>query len=132
MTSEIATEVEVVFSLGSNHGDRRANVQAGIDWLGQIIANFEVSPIYATPDCLGSKKEYINAVGKGYSSQSQAELEALCKEYEASCGRDAYARACNNVPIDIDLVVYASEIIRQRDFSREFFQIGYRSLTKIN
>lgn len=126
MTPEVHSDVEVVLSIGSNCGDRYANVKAGIEWLAHIISNFKVSPIYATPDCLGSQKEYINAVAKGSSPLSTENLENLCKQYEASCGRDAYARTCNNVPIDIDLVIYGSKILRQRDFSREFFQIGYK------
>lgn len=129
MTPEVHSDVEVVFSIGSNCGDRHANVKAGIEWLAHIISNFKVSPIYATPDCLGSQKEYINAVAKGSSTLSTESLEKLCKQYELSCGRDAYARTCNNVPIDIDLVMYDSKILRQRDFSREFFQIGYKSIT---
>lgn len=129
MTGVDAADAEVVFSLGSNFGDRKANVEAGIVWLSSLLSGFEVSYIYATPDCYGSQKEYLNAVAKGHTGLNPSELERLCKNYEAQCGRDAEARASNNVPIDIDLVVYSSEILRPRDYSREFFQMGYRQLT---
>lgn len=123
------TAVEVVLSLGSNCGDRKAHVTGGIQWLSKILSNFRVSPIYATPDCLGSQKEYMNAVAAGETSLSQEEIDNLCKEYEISCGRDAESRKSNLVPIDIDLVIYGSDILRPRDFARDFFQIGFRSLS---
>ncbi|MDE6021927.1 MAG: 2-amino-4-hydroxy-6-hydroxymethyldihydropteridine diphosphokinase [Muribaculaceae bacterium] len=128
MTPEVPIDVEVVFSIGSNCGDRHTNVKAGIEWLAHIISDFKVSPIYATPDCLGSQKEYINAVAKGASSLSAEKLESLCKKYESSCGRNDETRKSNLVPIDIDLVVYGPDILRPRDFSREFFQIGFKSV----
>lgn len=130
MTRLNSPEVEVVLSLGSNCGNRHANVTAGIKWLETILSCFNVSPVYATPDCLGSQKEYINAVVSGSTTLSPKEIDLLCKEYEISCGRDAEARNSNLVPIDIDLVIYGSDILRPRDFAREFFQIGFKSLSQ--
>lgn len=111
MTDAVETVAEVVFSLGSNFGDRKANVEAGIMWLSSLLSEFEVSDVYATPDCLGSQKEYLNAVAKGYTKINPKQLDRLCKDYEAQCGRDDRARAANNVPIDIDLVIYSSQIL---------------------
>lgn len=128
MTRQIPTEVEIVLSLGSNCGDRHANVHAGIEWLSGMLFNFRVSHIYATPDCLGSQKEYMNAVAIGTTVLSPIEMDKLCKEYEVSNGRDAEARKSNLVPIDIDLVIYGHDILRPRDFARDFFQIGFKSL----
>lgn len=120
--------VPAVFSIGSNCGDRLSNVQNGINWLTSILSDFGISHIYATPDCHGGHREYMNAVVKGLTTLSPEQIEKLCKEFEISNGRDCKARAAGDVPLDIDLVIYDGEILRPKDFAREFFKIGYESI----
>ena len=120
-----SVSVEAVFSVGSNCGDRFDHVEKGLKWLSDLLSDFRCSHIYATPDCHGSCREYMNAVVSGSTSLTPDELENLCKEYEISSGRDEAARKAGNVPVDIDLVVYDNRILRKKDFSREFFTIGY-------
>lgn len=129
MTRLNTSDVDVVLSLGSNCGNRHENVSAGIKWLETKLSDFKVSHLYATPDCLGSQKEYINAVASGTTTLSPNEIDILCKQFELSFGRDAQARKSNMVPIDIDLVIYGDEILRPRDYACDFFQIGFKSLS---
>lgn len=114
-----------IFSIGSNCGDRRLNVSRGIEWLSKHLTDFSSSPIYATPDCHGGIKEYLNAVARGFTFCTPIALNQLCKQYELECGRDEDMRKNGNVPIDIDLVVYNGEVVRPNDFKREFFKKGY-------
>ncbi|MDE6637868.1 MAG: 2-amino-4-hydroxy-6-hydroxymethyldihydropteridine diphosphokinase [Muribaculaceae bacterium] len=123
-----AKSVPVVFSIGSNCGDRLSNVQIGINWLSSILNDFESSHIYATPDCHGGYREYMNAVVKGITNLTPEHIEKQCKEFEIANGRDCKARAAGDVPLDIDLVIYEDVILRPKDFSREFFKIGYSSI----
>ena len=116
---------EAVFSIGSNIGDRKTSVEAGIEWLSGILEDFCASPVYATPDCHGGSREYLNAVAKGSTRLNPLQLEEMCKVFEWSCGRDSEAREKGKVPIDIDLVVYDGHVLRPKDFSCEFFRIGY-------
>ena len=119
---------EVIFSIGSNCGDREANVREGIDWLKGILLDPSSSGIYATPDCHGGQREYINAVVKGMSTQSIDEMESRCKTFELEHGRTPEARAAGNVPVDIDIVVFDGNTVRTKDFASSFFRIGYDSL----
>ncbi len=118
-------ESQVIFCIGSNCGDRHTNVCKGLEWLSNLLDDVKSSPIYATPDCHGGPKEYLNAVVRGTTKASQEVLEMLCKQYEASCGRDETMRKSGNVPVDIDLVIFGSIILRPNDYKREFFKIGY-------
>lgn len=86
------------------------------------------SPIYATPDCHGGQREYMNAVVAGTTFLAPEELERICKDYEIGSGRDSAARAAGNVPVDVDLVVYDGCVLRDKDFRCEFFLKGYRIL----
>lgn len=119
---------EVIFCIGSNCGDRVGNVAKALSWLSGLLTSFRHSSIYATPDCHGGQREYMNAVGIGEAKHTALELDGLCKEYEISCGRDADARASGDVPVDVDLVVYDREVLRRKDYASEFFKEGYREL----
>ena len=116
---------ELVISLGSNYGDRSASIRKSIDWLSNLLINAVASEIYSTPDCNGGHNEYMNAVVRGRTFLSLDEMENECKRYEESCGRNHEARDAGRVPIDIDVVIYKGEIIRQKDFERMYFRIGY-------
>lgn len=121
---------EATFCIGSNCGDREENVRKGLRWLGKILTGLRHSTIYATPDCHGGQREYLNAVAIGNTEIMPSELERLCKEFEFGCGRDAVARASGDVPLDVDLVVYANDVIRQKDYGCEFFLKGLRQLSQ--
>lgn len=119
---------ETVLCIGSNCGDRLSNVEGALKWLSGILMDFRHSHIYATPDCHGGQREYLNAVAIGKTKLHSSTLESLCKEYELTCGRDSEARAAGNVPVDIDIVIYERDILRMKDFSSEFFRIGFKIL----
>lgn len=73
----------------------------------------------------------MNAVVRGRLRQSGGlqTLQQACKEYELLNGRDGEARKNNRVPIDIDIVMAGETILRETDFSRGFFQQGYRQIS---
>lgn len=119
---------EALFCIGSNCGDRKGNVATALVWLSGRLSDFRHSSIYATPDCHGGQREYLNAVCSGYTALIPSEIETLCKEYEKSCGRNAAARAAGDVPIDVDLVVYDGEVLRRKDHGSEFFRKGYMEI----
>ncbi|MDE6017685.1 MAG: 2-amino-4-hydroxy-6-hydroxymethyldihydropteridine diphosphokinase [Muribaculaceae bacterium] len=123
MTS--AKYVKAVLSIGSNFGERQENVASGIKWLSEMLTDVSCSHIYATPDCHGGFREYINAVLSGYTILTPLELDTKCKQFELEHGRTLEARKAGNVAIDIDLVIYGNDILRPKDFAREFFKIGY-------
>lgn len=125
---ESLPEAEVVLSVGSNCGDRMAQVSSGIDWLETILESTRHSHIYTTGDCHGGKRDYMNAVVIGRTRLSPSELDRLCKEYESDHGRTTEARLLGDVPVDIDVVVYADDLLRSKDFRQQFFQIGYKEL----
>ena len=119
---------QVCFSLGSNFGDRKKNVLAGMDFLKSILTRFIISDIYETPEIHGKGKPYLNAVFQGETDKEYDVLNELLKSYEKGCGRDALARERGEVIIDIDIVKWDGKILRSEDFKREFFQIGYRKI----
>ena len=119
---------ECILCIGSNCGDREANVADALGWLSGILRDFRHSHIYATPDCAGGQREYMNSVCSGTTGLTPEELDRLCKDFELKAGRSEAARAAGDVPVDIDVVVYGPTILRDRDYSSEFFRIGLDEL----
>ena len=118
----------VTVSFGSNHGDRERNVAAAISWFETVATGCRVSSIYETPEVNGHGTPYMNAVASGCTNLDYCALNRLAKDFEVECGRDADCRKRGVVPIDIDIVIWKSETLRPLDFSRDFFQIGYREI----
>lgn len=117
----------VILSIGSNCGDRRANVSQSLAWLStqEGVSIIQISDIYETPELHGVGNPYINGVVKINTLLGYDALQNRCKDYEISTGRDNECRAKGMVPIDIDIVIWNNEILRPKDYSCEFFQIGY-------
>lgn len=120
--------VEIIVSVGSNCGDRHRNVAEGIEWLQSRMEGSRFSSIYATPDFHGGARQYMNAVGIGRIQKTLKDFDAECKKHEMERGRTPEARLAGDVPLDIDIVVYDGGIIREADYRRQFFKIGFEQL----
>lgn len=129
MKKEIQSPVKVVLGLGANHGDRYATLNRAMTSLSQVLENFRCSNFYETP-AIGknSTGTYLNAVVSADTTLSMQDLDALLKQLEIEAGRDELARSRGEVPLDLDIVVYADTIVRPRDYAQSFFRIGYCQL----
>lgn len=120
----------VVVSLGSNCGDRRANVEAAIGFLKGLLSDIKVSTVYRTPPVGHKGSDYMNAVAAGFTRLDIARLDSLFKAYETEQGRDAEARALNLVPVDLDTVAADGRVLRPRDWSLGFFRRGWEEISQ--
>jgi len=103
---------EVVLALGSNLGDRLANLQAGIDALtaGPEITATAVSAVYETSPVGGPEQpDYLNAVLLAVSSLPARSVLDRCQAAERARGR---ARTVRWGPrtLDIDIIACDAEI----------------------
>jgi 2-amino-4-hydroxy-6-hydroxymethyldihydropteridine diphosphokinase len=95
-----------VFSLGSNVGDRLANLQLGLDVLASggldLVA---VSSVYETDPVGGvAQAEYLNAVLLAGSSLLPSDILARCAAAEAAAGRVRMQRWGPRT-LDVDIIV---------------------------
>lgn len=101
--------------------------------LGQLLDDMEWSGTYQT-DALPDKNgltpypTYLNAVARGIWHGTLDALQALLKEMERSCGRDAPARRAGRVPLDIDIVLADGLPLRHRDIGSPHFTQGLSRL----
>jgi 2-amino-4-hydroxy-6-hydroxymethyldihydropteridine diphosphokinase len=100
-------------ALGSNLGDRLANLRAGREALlrwheGPVPA--ASSPVYETEpvDCPPGSAPFLNAVVEIRTSLQPPELLAACRAVEVALGRDPDAARHAPRPLDLDLL-YAGD-----------------------
>jgi len=111
----------VYVSLGSNLGDREANLRAGIAKLNESGLTLErVSSVYETaPQDLTDQPWFLNICAGGLTALSPIELLAKVREIEAACGRKRDATAVRAGPrlLDIDILFYADQIVATPDLT---------------
>jgi 2-amino-4-hydroxy-6-hydroxymethyldihydropteridine diphosphokinase len=102
----------VVLALGSNLGDRLANLQGGVDALcaGPGLSGVQVSPVYETAPVGGpAQADYLNAVLIAATTLSAHEVLDRCQEAENALGRVRTER-WGPRRIDVDVIVYGTEV----------------------
>jgi 2-amino-4-hydroxy-6-hydroxymethyldihydropteridine diphosphokinase len=105
-------ERHVVLALGSNLGDRLANLQAGIDALseGTGLCRAAVSPVYQTVPVGGPEQpDYLNAVLVADTALTAREVLRRCQAAESARGRLRVERWGPRT-LDIDIVACGEEI----------------------
>ena len=102
-----ARQQEAVLSLGSNLGDRMANLQLGIDVLGLSgLTGIAVSGVFQTAPVGGPEQDdYLNAVLLAVSARPAAQLLAWCADAELAAGRVRMVRFGPRT-LDVDIISY--------------------------
>lgn len=110
-------EVRAYVGLGSNLGDRLANLQRAADLLDRAegVRVLRSSRVYETEPVGGPPQpDYLNAVIEVATDRSARELFELCGGIEDALGRDRSERWGPRA-IDLDLLTYGSEEIDEPD-----------------
>lgn len=114
--------------LGSNTADRDSQIARATEFICGLLHNCSVSSVYESEACNGKDAPYLNAVIHGVSPMSEEVLMKHLKEWEILQGRTPAKTLEGQIPIDLDLVIWDSRILRPRDFERHYFNMGYREL----
>jgi 2-amino-4-hydroxy-6-hydroxymethyldihydropteridine diphosphokinase len=104
-----------LLGLGSNLGDRLANLRRAVDLLDRDgIGVLRTSRVYETAPVGPSQPDYLNAVVEVATDLDPHDLLRSCLEVEERMGRVRAERWGPRV-IDIDVLTYGSEIIDDAD-----------------
>ena len=101
----------VYLALGSNMGDRRANLKAAVDALEPEVHPIACSPVYETPPWgYLDQSKFLNQVVKAETYLMPTNLLEYIKEIEVQQGRQETFR---NGPrsIDLDIIFYDQEVV---------------------
>jgi len=103
--------VMVYLGLGSNLGNRQANLERTLDFLSHRLRVERVSSIYDT-EPVGNIEQprFLNQVCQVYTTLAPTELLTLAKGFESQMGRSLNKSNAPR-PIDIDILFYGDQII---------------------
>ena len=116
--------VPVYFSLGTNQGDRHAQIDEALRRLDAAIGRpYEVlSSIIETPSWGFEGPDFLNCVVRYRTACQPRTLLRICKRIERAMGRtggpeyDAEGRRIyHDRPIDIDILLYGEERVDEPD-----------------
>lgn len=97
----------VHLALGSNLGDRSANLAAAIEELSGGVRIIRCSAVYETaPMYVTDQPAFLNMVVEGSTSLPPWELLKLAKRIEATLGRSEGGERFGPRPIDVDILLY--------------------------
>jgi 2-amino-4-hydroxy-6-hydroxymethyldihydropteridine diphosphokinase len=111
MTAGTGGERRIVLSLGSNLGDRLANLQRGIDSLlsGPGLLEPAVSGVFQTSPVGGpDQPDFLNAVLVAVSGLPAGQILGRCQAAERAAGRIRTARWGPRT-LDVDVIACGSE-----------------------
>ena len=105
--TELAT---VYFGLGTNMGNREANLDKALDLLSQRMRVGKVSSVYDT-DPVGNTNQprFLNMACQAFTRLAPDGLLALAKGIESKMGR--YGKSNDPRPIDIDILLYDEKVM---------------------
>ena len=105
-------------SLGSNLGEREANLRQALALLSPKVTINDVSSIYET-EPVGYKEQplFLNMVCRITTKLSPEELLCLAKDIETKMGRLLSKQRNSPRPIDIDILFYNDKIMETRDLT---------------
>jgi 2-amino-4-hydroxy-6-hydroxymethyldihydropteridine diphosphokinase len=107
----------VYLALGSNLGERRENLAAAIQRLGEAVEIDALSSIYETePVGYLDQPQFLNMVCRGTTRLSPTDLLHSTQKIESTLGRQPTFRNGPR-PIDIDILLYDDLHIEQEDLT---------------
>lgn len=137
---EKVTLNRALISLGSNLGDKSANLKQAIDAIQDLIGDVEfISSFYeSAPWGYDSENQFLNACITCHTHFSPLELLDQIKQIEQSMGRKKTVSGYEDRCIDLDIVFYNNDEIKTEQLtiphphfkSREFVMIPLQEIVK--
>jgi 2-amino-4-hydroxy-6-hydroxymethyldihydropteridine diphosphokinase len=126
----VTDTVTVYLSLGSNLGNRQENLDRALKLLSERMRIGKVSSIYDTEPVGGvSQPRFLNLACEAFTRLTPEGLLALAKGIELKMGR--YSRSGEPRTIDIDIILFGSQVIKTADLVIPHPQMAERSFVLI-
>lgn len=103
----------VAVALGSNRGDRLANLRRAVQGIEQHLDGVRTSRVYETePELFEGQGKFLNAAVTGFATVPPERLLAELQAIERRLGRRREGPRYGPRVIDLDLLLYADVVIR--------------------
>ena len=107
----------IFLSLGTNIGDKNKNLLDAINFLSEFGKILGISSVYKTePVLYGDQDDFLNIVIEFEYQETAQSLLHIIKNIESQMGRKKTIRYGPRI-IDIDIIFFKGEEIRQKDLT---------------
>jgi 2-amino-4-hydroxy-6-hydroxymethyldihydropteridine diphosphokinase len=109
----------VYLAIGSNVGDREANIARALELLGKALPGVRVSSLYQTrPLYVTEQPPFLNAAAEVRTRMSPEELLDILQGVEAALGRDR-SREIRMGPrtMDLDILLFGERVLETEQLS---------------
>jgi 2-amino-4-hydroxy-6-hydroxymethyldihydropteridine diphosphokinase len=105
-------QISVYIALGTNLGDRAANLQNAIEALSPLVDVLTRSPVYQTPPWgYEDQPDFLNQVVLAQTALAPKDLLAHLKNIETTVGRTPSFRYGPRL-VDLDILFYGDEVFK--------------------
>lgn len=117
-----AREMDIALGIGTNIGDRLANLQQAVSSLAEFVIDIEPSAIYESEALLPEgapdswNQAFLNMVARGKTNLKPLELLREIKKIEKNIGRQERG-FWSPREIDIDILIYGDENVEMRELT---------------
>jgi 2-amino-4-hydroxy-6-hydroxymethyldihydropteridine diphosphokinase len=124
---EMRTQHQLFLGLGSNLGDRQANLRGAVEALANFMAVEAISPLYQTaPWGMEAQPDFLNLCLVAATSLEPISLLTAVKKIETQLGRQPAARWGPRL-IDIDILFYGDLVLSREGLTIPHPQLHQRA-----
>ena len=117
----------VAVGLGSNLGDRQANLSRALALLREVIHIERIAPVYETaPVGFAQQPDFLNCACTGHTTLSPRELRTAFASIERRVGRAA-SFPMGPRAIDLDILLYDDLVMRDEELTIPHPRMGERA-----
>lgn len=121
-----------LISLGANTADKEIQLQEAIASISRIAHIDACTPIYNTPaEGSVAAAPYANALLQISTDSDYDTLNATFKSWEQAAGRTPASKSQGIIPLDVDIIIWDNNIIKQRDMQLSYMKQGLILLNEI-
>lgn len=117
-----------VICIGSNTATKHKTVAGILSELQSMLTDFHCSDIYENDDDTGLGAPYANAVCSGIFDGSYEALAGFASAREKEFGRTPQSKPSGIMPLDIDIIVFAGNLICRRQSQKPYFLFGLKQI----
>lgn len=109
----------ILIALGSNFAQEK-NVAYAMEELRTAFPGAVFSEMLWTEPIGIASDRFVNALGKASTCMSQEQVLLMLKNIERKCGRCEEDKARNIIKLDLDLLQYGDERLKEADWHRDY------------
>lgn len=117
-----------ILCLGSNN-NKEVNLKKALSLLQSHFPEIRFSsPVYTQPENISNPELFLNQIAILQTPETRLSVNALLKSFETRIGRTSEDKKRHRIPIDIDIIRWNEEILKQEDMLRPFVIDGIKEL----